>query len=242
VPNRAPIIVNLLSAPTPLGPIRNVNCPTTTVSIPSEPQGVPGRTRSRIREVCNAGWRIGSGPRDHGAKGRLPRWSTSATGHVLFSNTLTNKGRRIKIERSCRSHLFPSLFSPTCSQAPPKPLPVAVPCGFGCSRDEHLSFFHPLCHPLCDRGICPTDGLQHAVSFVLPPPVMCISSTRSLERMCFLARLFRLPGVVDKVCFPCSFLESRQLTLAISPLHSCTYNLSFLCFELSLKFYLFNNM
>lgn len=147
-----------------------MNCPTTTVSIPSEPQGVPGRTRSRIREVCNAGWRIGSGPRDHGAKGRLPRWSTSATGHVLFSNTLTNKGRRIKIERSCRSHLFPSLFSPTCSQAPPKPLPVAVPCGFGSSRDEHLSFFHPLCHPLCDRGICPTDGLQHAVSFVLPPP------------------------------------------------------------------------
>ncbi|KAF8486080.1 hypothetical protein DFH94DRAFT_688442 [Russula ochroleuca] len=29
------------------------------------------------------------------------------------------------------------------------------------------------------------------------PPVMCISSTRSSERMCFLARLFRLPGVVE---------------------------------------------
>lgn len=105
---------------------------------------------------------------DHGTtglRGWLPRWSTSATGHVLFSNTLTNKERHIKIERSPHSHLFPSLFSPTLSLAPPKPLPVAVPCGFGSSRDELLSLFRPLCLPLCGRGSW-SANCQHTVSFV----------------------------------------------------------------------------
>lgn len=137
--------------------------------IPSEPGRVEvvlyqaKETRGTVSHAGTArvlakSWRTGS--RGKGAVTTVERISAT---RFYFRNTVTNKGRRIKTERSNLSHLFHRCFPPTHPCATQPSFLLLYLCGFGHFHNEILRFFRHFCRTLCGRGIRPVDH-QHTVS------------------------------------------------------------------------------